>query len=211
MNRHRLPPVTLAVLLSTVLGAAAQQHPNPEAYAKGLEDRERVAEIQVDRVVAALQLAPGMTVADLGSGSGLFTRPLARSVAPGGIAYAVDIDAALLKIVERSATVAGIENIRTVHAAPADPSLPAPVDLIFICDTFHHLPDKPAYARTLFHYVKPGGKVAIIDFVSHWPAGHEAMRYTVDSLTGWMTAAGFTLQRTLDFPTDRFFTIYVRP
>ena len=68
MNRHRMPPVTLAVLLSSVLGAAAQQHPNPEAYAKGLEDRERVAEIQVDRVVAALQLAPGMTVADLGSG-----------------------------------------------------------------------------------------------------------------------------------------------
>ncbi len=211
MSRCRLPSVTLVVLLVSVLRAAAQQHPDPEQYAKGLEDRGRVEEMQVGRVVAALQLSPGMAVADLGSGSGLFTRPLARAVAPGGIAYAVDIDAALLKIVERSAAAAGIDNIRTVHATAADPSLPAPVDLIFICDTFHHLPDKPAYARTLFRYVKPGGRVAIIDFVSHWPAGHEAMRYTVADLTGWMTAAGFTLQTTLDFPADSFFAIYVRP
>lgn len=211
MSRHRLPPVTLAVLLTTVLGAAAQQHPNPEAYAQGLEDRDRVATMQVDRVVAALQLAPGMTVADLGAGSGLFTRPIARAVAPGGVAYAVDIDAALLKIVERSARAAAIANITTVQATPSDPSLPAPVDLIFICDTFHHLPDKPTYARTLLRYVKPGGRVAIIDFVTHWPDGHEKMRYTLDDLSAWMSAAGFTRQRTLDFPADSFFAIYVRP
>src|SRR5687768_18388705 len=80
-----------------------QQQRTPEEYAKFLEGADRVARMQVPRVVSALELKPGMKVADIGSGSGLFTRPIARAVGPKGMAYAVDIDPALLKIVERSA------------------------------------------------------------------------------------------------------------
>src|SRR5262245_66677042 len=92
-----------AVALSGLAVVSAQQQRTPEEYAKFLEGAERVARMQVPRVVAALELTPGMKVADVGSGSGLFTRPIAKAVQPGGVAYAVDIDAALLKIVESRA------------------------------------------------------------------------------------------------------------
>ena len=81
-------------------GSVLAQQANPEAYAKTLEGPERVARMQVARVVEALGIKPGNRVADIGSGSGLFTRPMARAAGPAGVAYAVDIDAGLLKVVE---------------------------------------------------------------------------------------------------------------
>jgi arsenite methyltransferase len=194
-------------LAVTLVGVAAQQR-NPKEYAQFLENRERVERMEVARVVSALGLKPGQLVVDLGSGSGLFTRALARSVAPNGTAYAVDIDPALLKIVETSAKRSAIKNLTTVLAAPDDPKLPQAVDVIFICDTFHHLPDKPTYARTLYRYLKPGGRVAVIDFTSDWPGGHDAMRYTQDDLERWMTGAGFARDQSFDFPKNSFFIIY---
>jgi arsenite methyltransferase len=198
----------LTVMTAMAVVAAGAQQRDPEQYARFLESSERVAQMEVDRVVTALQLQPGQTVADLGSGSGLFTRALARAVAPDGTAFAVDIDPALLAIVMRSAERSKLTNIRTVEAAADDPKLPSPVDLIFICDTFHHLPDKPAYARTLARYTKPGGRVAVIDFTNEWPSGHDQMRYTLPDLEGWMTAAGFTRQQTFGFPENSFYVIY---
>lgn len=199
----------LALIVSASAVGAGQQR-DPEQYARFLESSERVAHMEVDRVVTALHLQPGQAVADLGSGSGLFTRSLARAVAPNGTAFAVDIDAALLAIVMSSAERSKLTNIRTVQAAPDDPKLPEPVDLIFICDTFHHLPDKPTYARTLARYTKPGGRVAVIDFTNEWPSGHDQMRYTLQDLEGWMTAAGFTRQQTYDFPENSFYVIYAK-
>jgi len=198
--------LVLAGLLAA-RGIAAQQR-NPEEYASFLENRERVERMEVSRVVEALGLKPGQLVVDLGSGSGLFTRALARAVAPDGTAYAVDIDPALLKIVESSAKRSSLKNLITILAAPDDPKLPQSVDLIFICDTFHHLPDKPAYARTLNRYVKPGGRVAVIDFSNEWPGGHDTMRYTPDDLEQWMTSAGFTRDQSFDFPKNSFYITY---
>jgi protein-L-isoaspartate O-methyltransferase len=110
--------VVVAGCLVTVVargsGLALQQR-SPEEYAKFLEGAERVSRMQVPRVVEALDLKPGLSVADIGSGSGLFTRPIAKRVAPG-IVYAVDIDGALLKIVEQSAKDAGLGNVRTALA-----------------------------------------------------------------------------------------------
>ena len=125
------------MLVVAAVAVARAQQPNPEAYAKTLEGPERVARMQVPRVVEALALQPGERVADIGSGSGLFTRPLARAIGPNGVAYAVDIDGGMLKIVERSAKEAGIENIRTVLAAPDDPKVPEPVDVVLILSLIH--------------------------------------------------------------------------
>jgi arsenite methyltransferase len=202
--------ITLIVLALTLTGRTAQQR-DPEEYARFLENRERVERMEVGRVVDALGLKPGQLVVDLGSGSGLFTRALARAVAPNGTAYAVDIDPELLKIVERSAKRSELKNLTTVLATPDDPKLPQAVDVIFICDTFHHLPDKPTYARTLYRYLKPSGRVAVIDFTNDWPGGHEAMRYTPDDLERWMTAAGFTRDQSFDFPKNSFYIVYKKP
>jgi arsenite methyltransferase len=183
---------------------------DPEGYAKFLEGAERVSRMQVPRVVETLGAAPGMKIADLGSGSGLFTRPIAKAVGPSGVAYAVDVNDALLKIVDRSAKEQGIANIRTVLAAFDDPKLPEPVDVIFICDTLHHIQNQPQYLKGLSKYLRPGGRVAVIDFAKDWPAGHEAMAYSLASLEGWMRDAGFTRVSAHDFLDNSFFVIWRR-
>jgi ubiquinone/menaquinone biosynthesis C-methylase UbiE len=200
--------LVIASLACVSVTLVAQQQRTPEEYAKFLEGAERVARMQVPRVIAALELKPGMAVADVGSGSGLFTRPMAKAVAPGGVAYAVDIDSALLKIVARSAAEQQVPNVRVVQAEPADPKLPEPVDLAFICDTLHHIESQGAYLRTLRQYLKPGGRVAVIDFSDEWPQGHESMRYSRDELEGWMKAAGFVQTADHSWLENSFFIIY---
>lgn len=188
--------------------ALAQAGRTPEEYAKFLEGADRVARMQVPRVVATLQLKPGMKVADIGSGSGLFTRPIAQAIGPKGTAYAVDVDAALLKIVERSAADAKIANIRTIQATAADPRLPEPVDLAFVCDTLHHIEKPDAYLQTLKKYLLPEGRIVVIDFSERWPQGHESMRYTLDQLDGWMKTAGMARVTSYDWLDNSFFVVY---
>ena len=204
----RLRAILAWVVIAGTLASAQQAQRTPEEYAKFLEGADRVARMQVPRVVDALGVKPGMKVADLGSGSGLFARPLAKAVLPGGIVYAVDIDPALLKIVERSAKDAGNTNVTTVLAATDDPKLPEPVDLIFICDTLHHIGNQGSYAKKLRQYLKPGGRVAIIDFSDRWPDGHEPMRYSLTQLEGWMKDAGFTRTQSIDWLENSFFVFY---
>jgi ubiquinone/menaquinone biosynthesis C-methylase UbiE len=207
MKRAFLPQA-VAVFSFGLVAAAAYQQRTPEEYAKFLEGAERVARMQVPRVVAALQLMPGMKVADIGSGSGLFTRPIANAIAPTGVAYAVDIDPALLKIVERTAGEQHIVNIRIVQAAAADPKLPEPVDLAFVCDTLHHIQQPEAYLQTLKKYLTPEGRIAVIDFSDTWPQGHESMRYSLQQLEGWMKAAGMVKVTEFPWLDNSFFVIY---
>lgn len=204
--------ITLLVLaISTCSVAAAavgRQQRDPEEYAKFLEGAARVERMQVPRVIAALELKPGMKVADIGSGSGLFTRPIARAVAPGGLAYAVDVDEGLLRIVARSASEAGLSNVRTVAAAPDDPRLPELVDLAFICDTLYHIQNPGEYLKTLRKQLTPGARLAVIDFADQWPQGHESMRYSARDLDGWAKAAGFARIASHDWLENSFFHVY---
>jgi ubiquinone/menaquinone biosynthesis C-methylase UbiE len=195
-----------AVLLARVEGQQAQR--TPEEYAKFLEGADRVARMQVPRVVSTLGLKPGMKVADIGSGSGLFTRPIARAVGPKGVAFAVDIDPALLKIVERGAADEKIANVRTILGTAGDPRLPEPVDLVFVCDTLHHIEKPAAYLQTLKKYLTPEGRIAVIDFTEKWPQGHEPMRYSLEQLEGWMKAAGMTRVASHSWLDNSFFVIY---
>ena len=209
-SRRSLAGVVVAAMWCAPMLAqlpSPQQQRTPEEYAKFLEGAERVARMQVPRVVQSLGLKPGMKVADIGSGSGLFTRPIAKSVAPG-LVYAVDIDKALLAIVERSAQEAGLGNIRTVLAAADDPKLPEPVDLIFVCDTLHHIANQGPYLRMLRKYLVPGGRLAVIDFGERWPEGHEKLHYTMAEFDGWMRDAGFTRVESFDWLDNSFFILY---
>jgi arsenite methyltransferase len=209
----RVAAISVVVFQTSLMALQAPQRPpspqeDPEGYAKFLEGAERVSRMQVPRVIETLGAKPGMKLVDLGSGSGLFTRPLATAVAPGGVVYAVDINDALLKIVDRSTKEARIGNVRTVLGATDDPKIPEPVDLIFICDTLHHIQNQPQYLKGLAKYLKPGGRVAIIDFGKDWPAGHESMAYSVASLEGWMRDAGFSRVSSHDFLENSFFVIW---
>lgn len=215
MNRSKL---IFALFLSLLFGAVAAlaQTPQgqsrgqrtPDEYIKLLESERRIGELQVNKVIETLKVKPGAQVADIGSGSGLFTRPLAKQVGGKGTVYAVDIDPELIKYVEKTAAEQKLTNIKTILAAEDDPKLPAPVDLIVIIDTLHHIANQPTYLKGLKKYLKPNGRVAIIDFSKTWPAGHEKMVYKVEDLDGWMKAAGFTRAEQYDFLDNDFFVVY---
>src|SRR5262245_10294899 len=153
---------TVAVFAVCFAVVVVAQQRDPKQYAQMLDSPDRVASLQVDKVVAALELKAGMRVADLGSGSGAFTIPFARTVGATGKVYAVDIDSGLLAIVTDKAKTAGLTNIQTVVADAKDAKIPDPVDLIFICDTMHHLPDQAEYVKQFPRQLKPGGRVVVI-------------------------------------------------
>lgn len=211
-------------LLSTLLAlplliASAQQPPpqaqgqsrggrTPDEYIKLLESERRIEGLQVTRVIESLSVKPGQRIADIGAGSGVFTRPLARKTGDKGVVYAIDIDQELLKHVEKTAQEQKLANVKTILAAETDPKLPELVDLMVIIDTLHHIGNQAAYLKGLKKYLKPDGRIAIIDFSKNWPAGHEKMAYTVDDLDGWMTAAGFKRVEKHDFLDNNFFVVY---
>ncbi len=96
--------------------------PPAEKYIAAMDNPNRV--LKVDEVIAKLGLKPGDIVADIGSGSGAFSIPMAKAIAPNGILYAVDIDQAMLDHVAARAKEAGVSNLRTVLGEYDDPKLP---------------------------------------------------------------------------------------
>lgn len=200
--------VALGAALALIGVTAGAQQRTPEEYAKVLDRPERVARLQVPRVVADLGLKPGDRVADIGAGSGVFTRPMARAVGPGGVVYAVDVDEGLLAIVARRAKQDGLENIRTLAGGADDPGLPERVDLALVCDTLHHIENRTAYLTNLGRHLKPAGRVAIIDYAEGWPEGHESMRFTLEELRGWMRAAGYRETAQYDYLKNLFFVVW---
>ena len=200
----------LAMLLTLIALAAttafAQQR-SAEEYIKLLEGERRVAGLQLDKVIETLKLKSDRKIADIGSGSGLFTRPLAKK-AGKGVVYAVDIDQKLLDHVAKTSADEKLSNVKTILAAEDDPKLPEPVDLIVIIDTMHHIANQPTYVKTLKKYLRKDGRIAIIDFSKTWPAGHEKMIYKLEDLDGWMKAAGYKQVETYDFLDNNFFVVY---
>ncbi len=212
---RRLNIALLALLIIPVYAQQAQRpsgqsrgNRTPDEYVKLLESESRIGGLQVTKVIEALKVKPGERVCDLGAGSGLFTRPLAQKAGAKGVVYAVDIDPELLKHVELTAREQKLTNIKPILASETDPKLPEPVDLIAIIDTLHHISNQAAYLKGLKKHLKPGGRIAIIDFSRNWPAGHEKMIYTVGNLDGWMTAAGFKRVEQHDFLDNNFFVVY---
>lgn len=160
---------------------------------------------QPERVVADLALAPGAKVADLGSGGGYFTFRLARAVEPGGRVYAVDVDAGMNEHVADEAADQGLANVATVLAASDDPKLPERVDLLFTCNTYHHLGNRAAYFRAVRErYLAPGGHVAIVEFRPE-KFSHSTARETIDEE---MTAAGFRLVKAFDYLDRQHFLVF---
>lgn len=118
---------------------------------------------QPDHVVSALGLAPGMSIADLGSGLGYFTFRFASAAGESGVVYAVDTDADLRQLIAERAQQRGIRNIWTIEASENDPGLREPVDLIFLSNVYHHLPRPRDYFGHVIRCLRPGGRVAILE------------------------------------------------
>jgi predicted methyltransferase len=164
-----------------------------------------------DEVVHALALPAGARVADLGSGGGYFTFRLADAVGPTGRVFAVDVDKDLLEYVAEEAKERGYANVEGIEAAFDDPRLPADgVDLLFTCNTYHHLKDRTSYFERLKPRLRPGGRIAVVE---HSPGGWLMGSHATgtDVIRGELEAAGYRLVAQHDFlPRQSFLVFAVR-
>ena len=163
-----------------------------------------------DAVVAALDVRPGMTVADLGPGYGHFTLRLARAVEPDGVVYALDASQSTLRELVEAAAERGITTVRPV-AVPRDRlEVPEPVDLLFVSATYHHLPARVRYFAEARRYVRRGGCVAILEsrregFLARWYGLHASPPRGIQDE---MTAAGYRLTTTLEVVAGHWFGLF---
>jgi ubiquinone/menaquinone biosynthesis C-methylase UbiE len=183
-------------------------HFDPKISAKSFDDPARDAWQMPGRVIAALSLKPGQVVADIGSGTGYFTVRLAKA-AGGPKVYGADIEPEMVKYLRDRAAKEGLKNVIPVQAAADSPNLPEPVDLALIVDTYHHIGDRENYFRNLAKSLKPGGRVAIIDFKPDSPEGPpKEFRFSPEKFNSEMTKAGYKLAAKYDFLPRQNFLVF---
>jgi arsenite methyltransferase len=211
-----LPMLTL--LLVSALASAQQKSMPPRTQDRPLDSRIETMERaqrdewqKPDEVVKALDLKPGDVVADVGAGSGYFTRRLAKVVAPAGKVYAVDVAADILAYLKERAEREGLRNIVTIVSQPDDPMLPAKsVDLVFFCDTTHHIDHRVAFYRKLAPVVKAHGRMAIIDYPPDSPhAPHQPEQLVPRSqVISEAEQAGFKFVKDFQFLPYHYFLMF---
>lgn len=202
-----------AVALS---GAAAAQSPDSHRHSFGdaekwshvFDDPERDAWQKPHAVIDALALKPDAVIADLGAGTGYFAARLANML-PKATVYAVDVEPEMVKYLGERAKREGLKNLKPVAARADDARLPAKVDLVLLVDVYHHIENRERYFRTLAASIKPGGRVAVIDFRLDSPEGppREA-RIAPDKVKAELSAAGYALAAEHGFLTRQYFLVF---
>ncbi|MEX0805502.1 MAG: methyltransferase domain-containing protein [Candidatus Binatia bacterium] len=198
------PQVFAVALLAIVLaGCATLKQCAYEGF-----DRDQWQ--QPERVIQSLQIRPGAVVADLGSGSGYFALRLAKAVGTTGKVYAVDIDSAINEALKERAKKEQAGNIAVLLAKPNDPRLPEPVDLIFTSNTYHHIDNRISYFAGLREYLRPSGKIAVIDYDRRaWLEGLLRHYTPKEFIKREMEQAGYELQNDFDFLERQSFLVFV--
>ncbi len=195
-------------------GPADHSFADAENWAKRFESAERDAWQMPDRVVEAMGLEPGDSVADIGSGTGYFARRFAAAVGPAGTVYAADVEPGMAEYVRRRADEDGQRNLVPVLASYDDPRLPAgAVDLVFICNTWHHIRDRVDYARRLAGDLATGGRVAIVDFLpGELPVGPSPdHKLSAEQVIDEFRQAGFRPVATHDFLPYQYVLVFSAP
>lgn len=188
----------------------------PGRWAQRFEHEGREVFDHQAEIVGALAVVPGMRVADVGAGTGLFSVALARAVGEGGKVWAVDVQDSFVAHIRDRAAQAGLHQLVAVRGGARSTGLPAAsVDLAFLCDAYHHLEYPRTYLRDLFAIIVPGGRLAIVDYdrarpgASEWMKDH--IRADPDALVAEITAAGFVeVGRPLALE-ENFFVVFERP
>ncbi|AMV36097.1 class I SAM-dependent methyltransferase [Planctomyces sp. SH-PL62] len=125
----------------------------------------RVEEEQPEAMLDALEVAPGMTVADVGAGAGYHSIRLARRVGDEGVVLATDVQPQMLRMLRDNAKAAGVRNVRPLLASQRETKLPAgEVDLILMVDVYHECSDPETLLDGLLAALKPGGRLVLVEF-----------------------------------------------
>jgi ubiquinone/menaquinone biosynthesis C-methylase UbiE len=155
------------------------ENPDLKDFLKKFEGESREIATQAKEIVAACKIKPGMVVADVGAGTGLFTRKFASEVGGKGKVVAVDIAPTFLRHIEKTREDAKIKNVETILCDQFSTKLPKnSVDLVFICDTYHHFEFPQRTLQSMHDALRPRGRVILMDFhriegrSSDWVMGH---------------------------------------
>ena len=217
---NRISSLTAALALSVLTGllpgpVAAQtphthQHSFGDAdkWAKVFDDPERDAWQKPHDVIQALALKPDAVVADIGAGTGYFSVRFAHMV-PQGRVYGVDTEPGMVKHLAERAKSAGLKNLTAVAGKPGDPRLPEKADLIVLVDVYHHVEERERYFRQLQKSLKPGGRIAVIDFRMDSPVGPpKNARIEPGRVKDEMKRAGYALAQEHAFLPNQYFLVF---
>lgn len=210
--------LTVCGCIAVVAAPAVAQSPHThqhsfgdaEKWAQYFDDPNRDAWQKPHEVIEALGLKPDADVADIGAGTGYFSTRLAHMV-PKGRVYAVDTEPDMVKYLTERAKRAGLKNLIPVKATPSDSLLPRKVDVAIMVDVYHHIDNRTDYFRKLAGSLKPGGRVAIVDFRMDSPEGPpKEVRMPPDRIKAEMKSAGYDLVKEYDFLPKQHFLIFSR-
>ena len=185
------------------------ENPDVKEYLEKFEGESREIAAHSKEIVAACKLKPGMAVADVGAGTGLFTRKFAAEVGPKGKVYAVDISKNFLEYIEKTCKEKKLDNVETILCDQFSTKLPPKsVDLVFICDVYHHFEFPQKTMQSIHDALRPGGQLILIDFnrvegkSSEFILGH--VRAGKDVFVREVTTAGFKIVREEDFLKENY-------
>ena len=206
--------LALAFFAATALAQAPHSHQHSfgdaDKWAKVFDDPERDAWQKPHAVIEALALKPDAVVADLGAGTGYFAMRLAHMVSKGRV-YGVDLEPKMVKYLAERAKKEGLKNLSAVQGTPSDAKLPAKVDLVLLVDVYHHIDAREAYFGKLAAALKPGGRVAIIDFNASSKVGPPVReRMTAEQVQVEMGKAAYRLAAHHDFLPNQYFLVFER-
>jgi SAM-dependent methyltransferase len=224
IRRSALSNSVLGLLCLTLAGAIGAQtpvKPSEDSVRPGVNERflaedldvghfveifegeSREVSVQRERIAKALAVSPGMTVADIGAGTGLFLPDFNRAVGAAGRVYAVEIAPKFLAHLRERAEREKLGRVEVVKGLEDSIALPAAsVDLAFVCDTYHHFEYPRSTLASLYAAIRPGGSLVILDFeripgesddwvLEHVRAGKEVFRREIES-------AGFRFEREVE-------------
>jgi SAM-dependent methyltransferase len=205
--------VPVLVLLA---GSALAQAPHDHQH--GFEDAERWTNVFDDpkrdawqkphEVIEALELPADAVVADIGAGTGYFSVRLARML-PQGKVYASDVEPQMVRHLAARARRDELANMHAVQSDYDDARLPEKVDLALVVDVYHHIDGRERYFRRLRQFLKPGSRVAIIDFKVDSPIGPPPRaRHGPDRVKRELAAAGYALAAEHDFLPNQYFLVF---
>lgn len=166
-----------------------------------LERPAREDEEAPSKALDALELKPGMIVADIGAGSGYYASRMARRVGPTGRVYATDIQQGMIDLLERRIRSEGLSNVTTVLGGMDDPGLPPhSIDLAIMVDVYHELQQPQIFLQRLKETFKPGGRLVLLEFRKEDPKVPilEVHKMSVAEVKQEMEAEGFVLDRVID-------------
>jgi len=211
-----------------VPGAAAEEGAKPEInrpylvdtdverWKKGFESEGREVYAKRMEIVDAVAVKPGMAVADIGAGTGLFTMLFAKAVKPGGRVYAVDISTAFIELIEKTAKAQGVDNVTAILGDGTGVGLAdASVDLAYLSDVYHHF-ERPAQTlAAIRRAIKPGGRMMVIDYERipgvTPPSRIAHLRLDKETAIREIEAAGFTLVEEKKLMQENYFVVFRRP